>query len=242
MRMTMENWTHKPPRQGLFSSNAIAKTFTSWTDQRVSKGELLSPESPSSSNIVRLNVWVVNIVNQWWIRMIFRRKFCVPKICSPRSIQTTHTHACHSEVSIRFFGLWSPRPFVAASCKSRCNKGHEVMKNCRDWDFSKSWVGSVAASLSAAHVRKMWRTAERRFVQHDGHVCQRNPFSPFLFGIPSIHSPWEPQHAPSALHDGCIMLAKDRVEVSKIWSTGYWLWSRLSYILVYTRQLQVNEE
>ena len=45
----------------------------------------------------------------------------------------------------------------------------------------------------------MWRIAERRFVQHDGHVCLRNPFSP-----------WEPQHAPSALHDGCIMLAKDR--------------------------------
>ena len=68
----------------------------------------------------------------------------------------------------------------------------------------------------------MWRTAERRFVQHDGHVCLRNPFSP-----------WEPQHAPSSLHDGCIMLAKDRVEVSKIWSTRYWLWSRLSYIRVY---------
>ena len=50
----------------------------------------------------------------------------------------------------------------------------------------------------------MWRTAERRFVQHDGHVCQRNPFSPFLFGIPSIHSPWEPQHAPPAL-DFCII-------------------------------------
>ena len=88
----------------------------------------------------------------------------------------------------------------------------------------------------------MWGTAERRFVQHDWHVCLRNPFSPFLFGIPSIHSPWEPQHASSALHDGCIMLAKDRVEVSKIWSTGYWLWSRLSYIRVYTLQLQVNEE
>ena len=112
-----------------------------------------------------------------------------------------------------------------------CNKDHEAMKNCRDWDFS----------LSAAHVRKMWRTAERRFVQHDGHVCLRNPFSPFLFGIPSIHSTWEPQHAPSAVHDGCIMPAKDRVEVSKIWSTGYWLWSRLSSIRVYTRQLQVNE-
>ena len=46
-------------------------------------------------------VWVVN---QWWIRMIFHRKFCIPKICSPRSIQATHAHACHSEVSIRLIG------------------------------------------------------------------------------------------------------------------------------------------
>ena len=69
---------------------------------------------------VRVDVWVVN---QWWIRMIFRRKFCVPNICCPRSIQATHTHACHSKVSISrlfgSFGLWSPRPYVAASCKSR---------------------------------------------------------------------------------------------------------------------------
>ena len=26
----MEDWTHKPDRQGLFSSNVIAKTFNSW--------------------------------------------------------------------------------------------------------------------------------------------------------------------------------------------------------------------
>ena len=49
---------------------------------------------------------------------------------------------------------------------------------------------------------------QTRFV---GHVCFRNPFPPFLVGIPSIQSlpeawgSWEPQHAPSALHYGCIM-------------------------------------
>ena len=42
--------------------------------------------------------------------------------------------------------------------------------------------------------------------------------------------PWERQHTPSAPHDGCIMLAKDRVQVSKIWITGHWLWSWLSYL------------
>ena len=53
----------------------------------------------------------------------------------------------------------------------------------------------------------MWLTANKRFVWH---VCLRNPFLPFLFGIPSIHSlpeawgPWEQQHAWPALHY-CIM-------------------------------------
>ena len=51
----------------------------------------------------------------------------------------------------------------------------------------------------------MWRTAENRFVRH---VCLRNPFPPFLFGIPSIQSlpevwgSWEQQ---PALNYGCIM-------------------------------------
>ena len=72
----------------------------SWRDQRVGKSGLLSWESQFSSN-ARVDIWVVN---QWWIRMILRRKFYVPEICCPRSIQATHTHACHSEVSIRLFG------------------------------------------------------------------------------------------------------------------------------------------
>ena len=131
IRLTMEDCARKVQRQGLFSTNATAKTFNSWRDQRVGKGELLSPESQSSSNIARVDVWVVN---PWWIRMILRRKFSVPKICCPRSIQATH--AFHSEVSIRFFGLWSPKRFVVASFDVGpmfpCNKSQEAMKN---WHF-----------------------------------------------------------------------------------------------------------
>ena len=41
------------------------------------------------------------------IRMIFRREFSVPKVCSVCLIQATH--ACHSEVLTRFFGLRSPK-------------------------------------------------------------------------------------------------------------------------------------
>ena len=65
--------------------------------------------------------------------MTLRRKFSVPKITCPRSIQATHTHAFHSEVSIRFFGLWFPRRFVVASFDVGpmfpCNRNHEAMKN-----------------------------------------------------------------------------------------------------------------
>ena len=51
---------------------SFARTLNSVGVQRVGKGDLLSRESQSSSNIVRMDVWVVN---QWWIRMIFRRKY-----------------------------------------------------------------------------------------------------------------------------------------------------------------------
>ena len=73
-------------------------------------------------------------------------------------------------------------------------------KNCQD---------CVAASLLAANVPKMWCTAESRCV---GHLCLRNPFPLFLFGISSI----QPirslrflraavRSAISALNHGCIM-------------------------------------
>ena len=95
MRMTMENWTHKPHRQGLFSSNAIAKTFNSWRDQRVGKGKLLSWESQSSSNIVRVDDWVVN---RWWIWMIRRCKFfCTQNLLS--SLDPSNSYSCLSQWS-----------------------------------------------------------------------------------------------------------------------------------------------
>ena len=39
------------------------------------------------------------------VRSVF--EFSVPKVCSVCLIQATH--ACHSEVLTRFFGLWSPK-------------------------------------------------------------------------------------------------------------------------------------
>ena len=64
--------------------------------------------------------------------------------------------------------------------------------------------GCQPFSCRCSDVCKMWCTAETRFVVH---VCFRNPFQPFFFGIPSIHSllvpeawaSWERQYAPSAL-------------------------------------------
>ena len=67
--------------------------------------------------------------------------------------------------------------------------------------------GKCGCQRFSADVRKMWRTAERRFVWH---VCLRNPFPLFLLGIPSIRSLpkagfWEPQYVPPGLHYACIM-------------------------------------
>ena len=131
--------------------------------QKVGKGKLLSWESKSSSN-VRVDVWVVN---QWWIQMIFRRKFSVPKfavlarseqlILIPVTVKSWY-------VLIRLFGLRSPKRFVVAFCDVGpmfpCNKSHEAMKNCWDWVFSHS--GSEAgcqpfscpSSKNVRHCRK----------------------------------------------------------------------------------------
>ena len=58
----------------------LQRHFFSWRDQRVCKQGLThwvgSRESQPSSNIVRVDVWVVN---QWWIRMILACEFSVPK-------------------------------------------------------------------------------------------------------------------------------------------------------------------
>ena len=82
---------------------------------------------------------------------------------------------------------------------------------------------------------------QTRFV---GHVCFRNPFPPFLFGIPSVHS--LPEAWTPALHYGCIMpvpslhLQKKTVScreaeglVTELWFprfvTMQWLCSQLRY-------------
>ena len=85
--------------------------------------------------------------------------------------------------------------------------------------FQQQWVGSGAASLSAAYVRQMRLSAEKRFMPH---VCLRNPCfcgNLSLHSLPEAWGPWERQHTPPPYY-GCIMLAKDRFVVSKLWITG----------------------
>ena len=59
----------------------FARAFNSLGVQRVGKDDLLSQESQARSNIIRMDVWVVN---QWWIRIIFRCKYSVTTICCSR--------------------------------------------------------------------------------------------------------------------------------------------------------------
>ena len=195
MRLTTGDWTHKHHRRGLFRRNAIAKTF---------KGELLNWESQSSSNIVRVGVW---IVNQWWIRMIFRHEFSVPKVCSPDPSKSCRRH---SEVSMIFFGLWSPKRFVVAffdvGPMFPCNKNHEAMKNCRDWAFSLQGLEILLPAFQLPMFAKCDALPKGDLFNMSGHVCLRNPclLSKSKDPIPtrSPRGPWERQHALSALNDG----------------------------------------
>ena len=57
-----------------------------------------NPAQTSSGSMIEL--WTSDGF-EWFLVV----NFSVPKICCPRSIQATHTHACYSEVSIRFFGF-----------------------------------------------------------------------------------------------------------------------------------------
>ena len=56
--------------------------------------------------------------------------------------------------------LWPPR-IVTIYCILIV-----LLYDCCKLSFQPPWVGSVAASLSAADVPKMWGTAEKRFMRH----------------------------------------------------------------------------
>ena len=123
-----------------------------------------------------------------------------------------------------FLVLRSPRRFVVVSfdvgpmfpCKA--SKQWRIVEIQLLASVGWKWgyqAFSCPRSLNVTHCRK--------------EICSTSLSKGIQF-LPEDWGRWERQHAPSALHDGCIMLAKDRVEVSKIWITGHWLWSRLSYI------------
>ena len=69
-------------------------------------------------------------------------------------------------------------------------------------------VGNGAVNISAADVRNMWCTAEKRYVPH---VCLRDPFPLFLCGIPTIQPIRSLRFLRAALRsaisalNGCIM-------------------------------------
>ena len=116
------------------------------------------------------------------------------------------------------YWLWSWLSYICDCCES--------MKNCRDSAFSLCGleVGRPAFQLPMFEKKRfVWLRLR--------HPCLLWNLS--LHSLPEAWGPWERQQPPPALHYGCIsciMLAKDRVVVSKIWTTGYWLWSWLSYI------------
>ena len=105
-------------------------------------------------------------------------------------------------------------------------KATKAMNNCRDSASGQGWRRgcqpfSCRCSLNVMHCRKeIYGTCSSK---------ESMPFvksKPSLPTVPEAWGPWELQHPPPS-HYGCIMLAKNRVVVFKIWTTGYWLWSWL---------------
>ena len=113
-----------------------------------------------------------------------------------------------SKIQTTGYWLWS-RLFYTASASNR--RRIVEIQLC---------VGRVAASFSAAHVRKMWRTAERRFMRH---ICLRNPcllWNPSIHSLPEAWGPWE---SASTLHQLCSMLASclQKIELWYQWYPRY---------------------
>ena len=176
-----------------------------------------NPAQKSSGSMIEL--WTSDGF-EWFVVV----NFSVPKFAvlarSKQLILMPVTVKFRSE----FLVLWSPRPFVVVSfdvgpmfpCKA--SKQWRIVEIQLLASVGWKWgyqAFSCPRPLNVTHCRK--------------EICSTSLSKGIQF-LPEDWGRWEPQHAPSALHDGCIMLAKDRVEVSKMWITGHWLWSRLSYI------------
>ena len=178
--------------------------------------------------------------------MIFGHK-CSSIFCTQilfRLIQATYTFACHSEVSIRFFGLWSPRRIVVAFC----DVGPMFLKP--RWIVEIELLATVGWKCGCQPFRcpcsQNVTQCQTRFVGHVMFVF-RNPFQPFLLGIPSIQSlreAWVPESG-STFRQLCIMLwlhhahpffaAAEKylsyAEKQRVWSCGVeWLCSQLCYV------------
>ena len=182
-------------RRNPFRLFFLAKTFNSWRHQKVSKVGFLSanPARTSAGS-------VLEFVNQWSVMdsNYFSPYIFWPKIC-PRSFQATH--ACHSEVSNRSFGLWSPRPFVSIF---RCRPHVSMFAKC---DSVPKEICSTCLSEESMP-----------FVKSKPPLPSRSLRS-LRAAARSTSSLW--------LRNACKKLSQDRVVVSKMWTTGDWSWSRL---------------
>ena len=102
-----------------------------------------------------------------------------------------------SKLWITGYWLWSRLSYICDCCKS--------MKNCRDWVFSLCGLEVGLPAFQLPMFEKCDSLPKKRFVRH---VCLRNPCllrNLSLQSLPEAWGHWERQHAPPALHYGCIM-------------------------------------
>ena len=116
----------------------------------------------------------------------------------------------------------APQLYTIASFPEEENLSHAEKQRVwsRRCGFQKLLQYTDRAPLWLLETKLLASAGWKRGCEHFGCRCSqhvttcyfRNPFPPFLFGIPSLRSvpeaggSWERQHAPSAWHYGCIMI------------------------------------
>ena len=155
-------------------------------------------------------------------------------MCAVRLIMEDWTHKHHRQ------GLFSSNsndfsPWIFCTQSLQCLL--DPSNSClSQWSFDS--IFGFVVSKKAIWFVAFFGSVGPMFPCNKSHEAMKN--SSLSAALPEAWGPWELQHAPPT-HYGCIMLAKDRVVVSKLWITDYWLWSRLFYTATAASQWRIVE-
>ena len=156
--LPMEDWTHKPDRQGLFSSHAIAKTFNKW--EITGSVRVIywigshNPARTSSGSMFEL--WISDGFEWFFVVNILYPKFAVLAGLMPVTVKFRFLFlVCGLQ------GDLLSHLSVLAPC-FHATKTTETMNNCGVWILSNSDLEAGMPAFQLPMFTKLWRTAEKR--------------------------------------------------------------------------------